>query len=253
MLTTRRHALIALCLGTLVLQPTENLIFFPRMLKLAAGEERKIRVGLAANATKPDAPNVVHKQAPVETSYRIIVQELPSRKTAADRSQIQVLARMSIPIFVTPKNAKAKTSIEAAMTQGNKLIFQMKNTGTASTMVNELYVTAFDAKRRELLKTKLTSWYLLANDTRSHEFALPETVCPKVHSFLITAKTTEKTIEQPYVPSHPLSCTLGQANATPTAPAMSSAATPPNASIPVVKKAAGKNKRSKPPTVGAKR
>ncbi|MGY0798194.1 fimbrial biogenesis chaperone [Lysobacter sp. A286] len=76
--------------GTDTLEPTTDLAISPPLLELAGGARqlvRVIRTGPAPTGT--------------ETSYRIIVDEVPSGETA-DQTGLKFLLRYSIPVFVLP-------------------------------------------------------------------------------------------------------------------------------------------------------
>src|SRR5262249_7800725 len=92
--------------GSMVLAPTRDVVFFPKLLTLAPGEERKIRVGASTPA------------AATEKTYRLFVEELPSAdqaNPATGTSQIRVLTRAGIPIFVRPAKPVVTARIEGVV------------------------------------------------------------------------------------------------------------------------------------------
>src|SRR2546421_6591721 len=77
--------------GAMQLTPTEDIVFFPALLSLNPGEERKVRV--AATVAAKD----------VEKTYRIFFEELPPLvKPENAGAQVRILTKMGIPIFVSP-------------------------------------------------------------------------------------------------------------------------------------------------------
>src|SRR4029077_15634724 len=69
--------------GEMELAPTEEIILFPRLLTLEAGQERKTRVGDGAAF------------AASEKTYRVFVEEIPSSDRPNDPgSGVRVLTRM---------------------------------------------------------------------------------------------------------------------------------------------------------------
>src|SRR5216684_4497892 len=77
--------------GAVQLAPTEDIVFFPALLTLKPGEERKVRV--AATVAAKD----------VERTYRIFFEELPPLERPQNLgAQVRILTKMGIPIFVAP-------------------------------------------------------------------------------------------------------------------------------------------------------
>ncbi|MBI5599153.1 MAG: molecular chaperone, partial [Deltaproteobacteria bacterium] len=84
-----------------VFSPTQDIIFFPRMLTLSKGEERLVRVGLrAASGDK-------------EKTYRIYFEEMPG-PSPQEGATVRTLMRAGVPIFVAPRKAGAAGAIEGA-------------------------------------------------------------------------------------------------------------------------------------------
>lgn len=176
--------------GQIELRATEEIIFFPRMMKLAPGVKRKVRIGLARSPSKRGAKTREsasdEKVDPREKTYRILVEELPSRKTRKDAAQIQVLTRMSIPIFVEPPTQSVKLKIANATVERGRFSFDLKNDGTVHTMLDKVRVTAVNSGHRELFSRELAGWYVLAAGVRSYVVDIPESICSKVAYFKVT-------------------------------------------------------------------
>src|SRR5713226_9619743 len=85
--------------GAVQLAPTEDIVFFPALLTLKPGEERKVRV--AATVAAKD----------VERTYRIFFEELPPLERPENSgAQVRILTKMGIPIFVIPAKRNAEPS-----------------------------------------------------------------------------------------------------------------------------------------------
>src|SRR5262245_19592751 len=84
--------------GEIELRPTQDVVFFPALLTLNAGEERRVRVGstVAAGGT--------------EKTYRIFVEELPA-ESQGDATQVRVLTKMGIPIFIRPEKESSGATL----------------------------------------------------------------------------------------------------------------------------------------------
>ena len=140
--------------GEMQLAPTTDIVFFPALLSLTPGEERKIRVG----TTVPGGP--------VERSYRIFVEELPpAGKSKGGKTEVRVLTRMGIPIFLEPAAAAPATMagrIEPKNLRGEKISFEVKNTGTVHFTVRQARVLGLGAAKENLFERSVPGWYVLA-------------------------------------------------------------------------------------------
>src|SRR5688500_20186597 len=58
--------------GKMILQPSSDVTFFPKLVELAAGASRNIRIGINAGMSRD-----------VEQSFRLFVEELPDQSTPA--------------------------------------------------------------------------------------------------------------------------------------------------------------------------
>ena len=84
--------------GEDVLEPTDDLVAAPRVISLAPGEERTVRVGaLAPNRTA------------VEATYRVFVRELAP--SFAAESQVRFTVRIGVPLFAAPTASAAAPPI----------------------------------------------------------------------------------------------------------------------------------------------
>ncbi len=93
---------------------TNDLLFFPSLLEIGPGQSRRVRVG----STVPAGNS--------ELSYRIIVEELPSAGRAA--GVVQVLTRLSVPVFVQPAAPRPKVVLKARV-EGGQLQISLENGG----------------------------------------------------------------------------------------------------------------------------
>lgn len=158
--------------GELVLTPTRDIAFFPRLLSLAPGEERRVRVG----ALVPPGTT--------EKTYRLFVEELPPRETPGGEpgAQVRVLTRMGIPIFLQPANPVVEGRIEAAEVRNGRLSFRVANRGTVHFLVQEVRLTGLGAGGEPVLTAELGGWYVLAGGIRLYGVELPREACPRLRA-----------------------------------------------------------------------
>lgn len=165
--------------GLMQLAPTEDILFFPALLSLEPGSERKVRVSAKTAA------------GAVEKTYRIFFEELPSLATAGatQGAQVRILTKMGVPIFVAPQTVTEKAIISNARVEGGKIRFDVRNEGTVRFAVQGVKLRGVDANDSTVFEHQLDGWYVLAGTARNYEFALPAEECSRLKSVMIAAQT----------------------------------------------------------------
>jgi fimbrial chaperone protein len=151
--------------GTMKLEPTEDLIIYPTLLTIAAGAKRAVRV---ATTRKPGAR---------EVPYRIIVAELPALAApdATGETQIKMLTRMSIPVFLPPLKETLGGSVTAELA-GDGLSIGVRNSGTVYVRVSQIRVIG-EGPSGVVFDRSMKGWYLLPGGSR--RYSLPVTAADK--------------------------------------------------------------------------
>jgi fimbrial chaperone protein len=171
--------------GQIQLTPTSEIIFFPRLLTLAPGEQRIVRVGTSVAA------------GPVERTYRIFVEELPpSAQQAAPAGQVRVLARMGIPIFVEAKAGRAELRLSPPALQPGRLVFELRNAGTKHAIPQVIRVRGQGAGGETLWEGEQEGWYILAGERRVYEMPFPREECAKTKTVAVEVKAGEQTLTE---------------------------------------------------------
>ena len=166
--------------GLMKLEPTQEILFFPALLTLEPGAERKVRVSAKA------AP------ASLEKSYRIFFEELPpltTAETATQGAQVRILTKMGVPVFLAPEKVVEKAVIANAAVGNGALRFDVKNEGTIRFSVQGVTVRGVDANDAVLLEQKLDGWYVLAGTVRSYSMPIAAQDCSKLKAVMIAAQT----------------------------------------------------------------
>ena len=165
--------------GAMQLEKTQDITFFPALLTLKPGEERKVRVGTKSFATD------------TEKTYRIFFEELPSmvKKNDTAGASVKILTRMGIPIFVTPAQTRPNGAIDAAAVGRGKLTFDVANRGNVHFSVQSLKVSGYGADGNRLFERELEGWYVLPNIPRTYEVEIPSDVCSKLKRVEVEAQT----------------------------------------------------------------
>ncbi|HUP45032.1 MAG TPA: fimbria/pilus periplasmic chaperone [Thermoanaerobaculia bacterium] len=166
--------------GKMKLEPTQDILFFPALLSLEAGAERKVRVSARTPA------------GAVEKTYRIFFEELPPLTTTESRegaTQVRILTKMGVPIFLAPQKVVEKATIERARVEQGTLRFSVKNEGTVRFGVQGVKVRGVGENDAILFEHELDGWYVLAGTERTYELPIAADVCGKLRSIGITAQT----------------------------------------------------------------
>ena len=172
--------------GEMVLTPTQDVVFFPRLLTLEAGEERKIRVGLAPGVSA----------GPTERAYRIFVQELPPPRTDAQPPGVRMLTRMGIPIFLQPVAPAPKPALDGLAAGAGRVRFTLKNSGNAHVMPEMIRVDGLAEGGRVAFSEVVNAWYVLAGGLREFDVEVPRSACEGTVAVAVTAKAGEVMLTQ---------------------------------------------------------
>jgi fimbrial chaperone protein len=160
------------------LAPTEEIVFFPALLSLNPGEERKVRV--AATVAAKD----------VERTYRIFFEELPPlEKPQNSGAQVRILTKMGIPIFVAPAKGNAEPSIDSMRMEKGTLGFDVRNGGNVHFALEGVKLRGIGSNGQTLFDRQLDGWYVLAGSPRTYSVEIPAADCSKLKKLVIEAQT----------------------------------------------------------------
>ncbi|MEO8181807.1 MAG: fimbria/pilus periplasmic chaperone [Deltaproteobacteria bacterium] len=158
--------------GQMTLSPTKDLLFFPSLFEIPPGETRRIRI---ASTVRP---------GPVERSYRLILTEFPGGSTPGT---VQVLSRLSIPVFVQPKDPKPAPSVQAEV-QGGQLVLRIANAGNAYFRAQLVRVVARSKKGDVVFEHSFRGWYVLAKGERRYNVDVPAQTCAEIATLHATLR-----------------------------------------------------------------
>ena len=159
--------------GEMVLAPTEDVLAFPPILALAPGEERNLRV---AAATAFGA---------VEKTYRVFVQELPPAERPESASQVRVLSRIGLPVFLAPDRPVARHAVEALAVAAGRVTFRLENRGNVHLRPTAVKLVGSDGDGRPVLEKELDAWYVLAGGRRDYAVDLAGEACARVRQVTV--------------------------------------------------------------------
>jgi fimbrial chaperone protein len=156
--------------GEMQLSETKDVVFFPSLMELQAGEEKKVRVGATF-------------KAPVltEKTYRIFFEELPPANVLQRQqagAHVRVLTKMGVPIFIQPPNPVVKAELSEVGVAAGKIIFDVRNVGNVFFTVHGATVIGTAKDGATTFQQKQDGWYVLAGGTRRYHVEIPVGACP---------------------------------------------------------------------------
>jgi fimbrial chaperone protein len=159
----------------MLLSATEDVVVFPPLVTLAPGEQRNLRIG-AATAF-----------GPVEKTYRVFLQELAPPEKPEGPSQVRVLSRIGLPVFLVPAQVQDRTVLRDLAVRGGKASFRIVNDGNAHARPTSVKLEALGEDGTAVLERELTAWYVLAGGQRDYDLEIPRDLCAAVRKVVVTA------------------------------------------------------------------
>ncbi len=167
--------------GTMLIEPTQDIVFFPSLVTLNPGESRNLRVGISTSF------------GATEKTYRIFVEELPPLVRAAGQpNAVHVLTRMGIPVFLNATPPLAAPRLEGSSLDHAHFSFSLHNRGTGHFLAKKLVIAALAADGTKVTEVSLPAWYVLAGGVRVYKVDLPSAACTaaRLQMQVVTDATT---------------------------------------------------------------
>jgi fimbrial chaperone protein len=172
--------------GDVQLTPTDDIVVFPTILSLKAGEERNVRIGTTAPV------------GAMEKTYRVFFEELPpleKPQQTAGASEVRLLTKMGIPVFLEPPKPAPQPRLANVAIASGRIRFTVENTGNSHFSAQKITVTGYGAGGDTTFARQLTGWYVLAGGVRDFDLEFPKDDCAKTRSVVIEAQTEQTTIK----------------------------------------------------------
>jgi fimbrial chaperone protein len=151
--------------GKMTLEPASEVTFFPKLVELAAGASRNIRIGISPGAARD-----------VEQSFRIFIEELPDQSAPAANT-VALRTKVGIPVFVRPAKPVRTALIEGVSIEGGKVMTRVKNTGNLHINVDNVAVKGTGASNASTFTKEGQGWYVLPGATRVFEVPMTAAEC----------------------------------------------------------------------------
>jgi fimbrial chaperone protein len=164
----------------MVLEPTEEIVFFPTVLSLEPGASRQVRVGYLG------APSAR------ERAYRIILEELPPASPGS-ANVVRVLTKLNVPVFVEGGRPSPAPRIGPVAREGATVIVPVHNGGSSHVMIDAVTVAGVDGQGRRLFSEEVSGWYVLADSANVFNVTLPAD-CARAAEFHVFIRTAAQTL-----------------------------------------------------------
>jgi len=164
-------------------QPSNDIVVNPPIFTIAPGKTQFIRIGLR----HPLKSN--H-----ELAYRLFMTEVPqAHAVTAQSGQLNVVLRLSVPIFVSPQTATIPTlRWTAASNEDNTIKITATNTGNVHYQIKSLELT--DSQRSRLLAKETQGAYILPGQSR--HWLLKTRIRQKAEYFHLSVHTDQGDIDE---------------------------------------------------------
>ena len=151
--------------GQMTLQPSTDVTFFPKLVELAGGASRNIRIGINAGVARD-----------VEQPFRLFIEELPDQSTPAANA-VAIRTKIGIPVFVRPAKPVRSAVIDGVSVSGGKVLARVRNTGNLHINVESVSVKGTGASSAPTFSKEGAGWYVLPGATRIFEVPMTAAEC----------------------------------------------------------------------------
>lgn len=166
------------------LGPTDAIVFFPAMVVLKPGDTTSVRVGTALPF------------GAIEQTFRLFIDEMPAPATPQTRSEVRVLTRVGIPIFVAPQKTLEDRQLSPISVAQGKASLDVQNTGNVHFRVEAVKLEAKGADGAMVLERSVSGWYVLAGGHKRYDVEIPKDACARVRRVVMSVKTDRGEIFQ---------------------------------------------------------
>ena len=160
--------------GKMTLTPSSDVTFFPKLIELAAGASRNIRIGINAGTSRE-----------IEQSFRLFVEELPNQSAPA-ANVVALRTKIGIPVFVRPAKAARAAVIEGVSVESGKVLARVRNTGNLHISVDTISITGTGASGTQTFAKDGPGWYVLPGAARIFEIPMTATECKSTTAVAVT-------------------------------------------------------------------
>lgn len=174
--------------GAWQLVPSDALLVHPLILTIPAGGQARLRIGTLAPAVA------------AEEAYRVELQQLPDA-ARSEGVEIKMLTRISVPVFLQPRDAQAKAALGATGIDPRGVRFVLANDGTGYFAPQEARLRLKDAHGRPLYEERIALAYALAGARLPVTAAVPAHACTRARRLELILDEASPPLDAPIADS----------------------------------------------------
>jgi len=159
--------------GKMALNPSADVTFFPKLVELAGGASRNIRIGINAGLARD-----------VEQSFRLFIEELPDQ-SAPKGNAVALRTKVGIPVFVRPAKPVRSAEIAGVSVENGKVLARVRNTGNLHISVDTIAVKGTGGSAAPTFTKEGPGWYVLPGATRIFEVPMTAAECKTTTSVAV--------------------------------------------------------------------
>jgi fimbrial chaperone protein len=160
--------------GKMALTPSSDVTFFPKLVELAGGASRNIRVGINAGTARD-----------VEQTFRLFIEELPDQSAPASANAVALRTKIGIPVFVRPAKPSRSAVVDGVSVEQGKVLVRVRNTGNLHVSVDTISVKGTSGSAAPTFTKEGPGWYVLPGATRIFEVPMTPTECKSTTSVAV--------------------------------------------------------------------
>jgi fimbrial chaperone protein len=171
--------------GKMTLNPSTDVTVFPKLIELAAGASRNIRIGINAGTARD-----------IEQSFRLFVEELPDQSAPAPAANAVALrTKVGIPVFVRPAKPSRTAVIDGVSIENGKVLARVRNTGNLHVSVDTISVKGTGGSGAATFTKEGPGWYVLPGATRIFEVPMTPAECKSTTSVAVEVFGHDKSLK----------------------------------------------------------
>lgn len=152
--------------------PTQDLVFFPKILTIEPNKERVVRAGIRVPATKQ------------EKTYRLFIKEAAAPKKT-EGTAVAIAIKFGVPIFAKPGKEEIKGEIRQTVVSANQAQLTVANTGNGHFRIATVRLAGENATGEPIFSQEVNGWYLLAGSSKEFTLPIPLGICSQLKTLKI--------------------------------------------------------------------
>jgi len=165
--------------GSDIYEPTTDLVLFPKIVEIEKGEEKNVRLGIAAT-----------RGSDRERALRVYFDELPVSKPG--ETAVRLALRLGVPVFILPPTGRGAAAIDTVALRDGTLRVRVRNGGKAHVMARKIIATGADAGGTTAFRLEQAGWYVLAGSARTFSVPIAPEECRRATTIRVEVEIEDQ-------------------------------------------------------------